>query len=146
MAINGGRPRRINNDGKSITELGLAKAALLPGSFTFLNKDGDFEQATKVVKPLYIVNVDDKIGEDILTAVVAGESATCDYVEQGRQFAALVKSGTVCVKDTPFKLAATGGTLEEATAPEDVVVAYSQEIYTTPANGGKPSHVRIRVA
>lgn len=145
-AINGGRPRRINNDGISITELGLAKTALLPGSFVVLDADAEFVQATAVVKPLYIVNVDDKIGEDILTAVVAGESATCDYVEQRRQFAALVKSGTACIKDTPFKLSATGGTLEKATAPEDVVIAYSQEIYTTPANGGKPSHVRIRIA
>lgn len=145
MAINGNRPRRINNDGLSITEVGIAKVALLPGSFAVLNADAEFVQATKVVKPLYIVNVDDKIGEDILTAVVEGESATCDYVEQRRQFAALVKANTACVKDTPFKLAADG-TLEKATADEDVVVAYSQEIYTTPANGGKPSHVRIRVA
>lgn len=145
-AINGGRPRRVNNDGRSITELGLATTALLPGSFAVLNAEGNFVQATAPNKPTYIVNCDDKVGGDILTAVPAGDSVTGDYVEQRRQFAALVKAGTVCVKDTKFKLSASGGTLEEATAEDDVVIAYSQEIYTTPANGGKPSHVRIRIA
>lgn len=145
-AINGGRPRRVNNDGISITELGLAKTALLPGSFAVLDETGEFVQATAPNKPTYIVNCDDKVGGDILTAVPAGDSVTGDYVEQRRQFAALVKPGTACVKDTKFKLSATGGTLELATADDDVVIAYSQEIYTTPANDGKPSHVRIRIA
>jgi hypothetical protein len=144
MAVIGKRPRRVNNDGKSITRLGIAKVALLPGSFAVLDSAGEFIQATAVVKPLYIVNVDDKIGEDILTPVVATESATCDFVEQGRQFAALVKGGTACVLDTPFKLSATLGILEKATAPEDVVVAYSMEIYTTKA--GAATHVRVRIA
>jgi len=143
-AINGRRPRRVNNDGKSISEVGIAKVALLPGSFVVMDAAGEFIQATAVKKPMYIVNVDDKQGEDILTAVVATESATCDYVEQGRQFAALVKGATDCIKDTPFKLSATLGILEKATAPEDVVVAYSQEIYTTPA--GAAFHVRVRIA
>jgi hypothetical protein len=144
MAVIGKRPRRVNNDGKSITRLGIAKVALLPGSFAVLDATGEFIQATAPVKPLYIVNVDDKQGEDILTAVVATESATCDFVEQGRQFAALVKAATACVLDTPLKLSATLGILEKATAPEDVVVAYSMEIYTTPA--GAATHVRVRIA
>lgn len=144
MAIVGKRPRRINNDGKSITRLGIAKVALLPGSFAVLDASGEFIQATAPVKPLYIVNVDDKQGEDYLTPVVATESATCDFVEQGRQFAALVVGSTACILDTPLKLSATLGTLEKATLPEDVVVAYSMEIYTTPA--GAASLVRVRVA
>ena len=144
-AVNGGRPRRVNNDGKSITELGIAAVALLPGSFAKMNASGQFSQAIVADgKPFYIINVDDLTGQDILTAVPVGESATGDYVEEGRQFAALVEAGTVCVKDTPLKRTATG-VLELAEAG-DAVFAYSQEIYTVPALPATGSHVRVRIA
>lgn len=144
-ALNGRRPRRINNDGKSITELGIAAVALLPGSFAKLNASAQFIQAPLAAqKPFYIINVDDLTGQDILTAVPVGESATGDYVEEGRQFAALVAPSTVCIKDTPLKRTATG-TLELAGA-DDEVFAYSQEIYTVPALPATGSHVRVRIA
>lgn len=144
-ALNGRRPRRINNDGKSITELGIASVALLPGSFAKLNASGQFIQAPLAgQKPFYIINVDDLTGQDILTAVPVGESATGDYVEEGRQFAALVEAGTVCIKDTPLKRTETG-VLELAEAGDDVF-AYSQEIYTVPALPATGSHVRVRIA
>lgn len=144
-ALNGRRPRRINNDGKSITEVGKAAVALLPGSFAKLNATGQFRQAVVAdKKPIYIINVDDLTGQDILTAVPAGESATGDYVEEARQFAALVAPGTVCIKDTPFKRTATG-TLTLAD-PADEVYAYSMEIYTVPALPATGSHVRVRIA
>lgn len=145
-ALNGRRPRRINNDGKSITEVGRAKVALLPGSFAKLDADGMFIQAAPTAdKPFYIINVDDLTGQNILTAVPAGESATGDYVEEARQFAALVAPGTVCVKDTPLKMNAAG-ILELGAAEAGEVYAYSQEIYTVPASPATGSHVRIRIA
>lgn len=144
-ALNGRRPRRINNDGKSITELGIAAVALLPGSFAKLNATAQFIQAPLTAqKPFYIINVDDLTGQDILTAVPAGESATGDYVEEARQFAALVAPGTVCIKDTPFKRTAAG--ILELAGADDEVFAYSQEIYTVPAAPTTGSHVRVRIA
>lgn len=146
MATNGGRPRRINNDGKSITEVGIARVALLPGSFSKLDAEGQFVQAKAAdIKPIYIVNVADNIGLTYLDPVPVTESATCDYVEQGRQFAALVAPSTALVKDTPLKLDATSGHLVIA-EDGDTEIAYSQEIYTTPAVPATGSLVRIRVA
>lgn len=148
-AVNGKRPRRINNDGKSVTELGLANVDLLPGTFVKLDSAGKFIKAlTASVAPHYIVNVDDLTGQGILDPVLAGESATGDYVEEGRQFAALVAASTVCIKDTALKLSATTGILEAATLPADaaLVFAYSQEAYTVPASPAGGSHVRVRIA
>lgn len=144
-ALNGRRPRRINNDGKSITELGIASVALLPGSFAKLNANAQFVQApVSAQKPLYIINVDDLTGQDITTAVPVGASATGDYVEEGRQFAALVAPSLALIKDTPLKRNAAGILiLAEAGDP---VFAYSQEIYTTPAAPATGSHVRVRIA
>lgn len=144
-ALNGRRPRRINNDGKSITEVGIAKVALLPGSFAKLDATGQFIQAPLAAqKPFYIINVGDLTGQTITDAVPVGGSATGDYVEEGRQFAALVKVGAVCIKDTPLKRTADG-VLERAEAG-DAVFAYSQEIYTVPALPATGSHVRVRIA
>lgn len=150
MSINGGRPRRINNDGKSITELGLAGADVFPGTFVKLEDDLTFNLAPfakESRKPLYIVNVGDNIGLSYDDQIPVGESATGDYVEQGRQFAALVPAGTVLTKDTELKLATTGGHLVLAGA-DDVVLAYSQEVYTVPSGPGTPARalVRIRIA
>jgi hypothetical protein len=140
------RPRRINNDGKSNTEVGIAKVALLPGSFSKIGADGQFIQALAAsVAPIYIVNVADNIGLTFLDAVPITESATCDYAEQGRQFAALVAPGTVLVKDSPLVLHATNGTLIAATGGA-APFAYSQEIYTVPATPATGSLVRIRIA
>lgn len=144
-AVNGGRPRRVNNDGKSITELGIASVDLLPGSFAKLHVTAQFRQAAASdKKPFYIINVDDLTGQNILTAVPAGESATGDYVEEGRQFAALVAPGTVCIKDTPLMLNGLG--ILTMAGEDDAVFAYSQEIYTVPATPATGSHVRVRIA
>jgi hypothetical protein len=140
------RPRRINNDGKSITEVGIAKVALLPGSFAKLGTDGQFIQAlATAVAPIYIVNVADNIGLPFTDPVPQGESETCDYVEQRRQFAALVAPGTVLVKDTGLVLHATNGTLIASTGGA-APLAYSQETYTVPATPLTGSLVRIRIA
>lgn len=148
MAIIGKRPRRINNDGLSITETRLAKTDLLPGSFAFINSaDDNFTQAlaaNMLLKPLYIINVDTLIGETADVAVKAGSSAVGDYVEQGRQFAALVAATTVLKKDSPLMLHATNGTLIPYTvATGNVIVAYSQEVYTIPAGSAALALVRI---
>jgi hypothetical protein len=148
MAIVGKRPRRINIDGLSNTETRLAKTALLPGSFVFINPaDDNFTQAlaaNMILPPLYIVGRDDIIGETIDTPVVAGSTAVADYVEQGRQFAALVAATTVLKKDSPLMLHATNGTLiPYVVAAGNVIVAYSQEVYTIPAGSAALALVRI---
>lgn len=148
MAIIGKRPRRINNDGRSNTETRIAKTALLPGSFAYINPaDDNFTQAPAteaLTPPLYIINVDTIIGETADVAVKAGESAVGDYVEQGRQFAALVAAGTILKKDTPLMLHATNGTLIAYVAAEgNKLLAYSQEVYTIPAGAAALALVRI---
>jgi hypothetical protein len=148
MAIVGKRPRRINNDGLSNTETRLAKTALLPGSFAYINPaDDNFTQAVAanmIAPPMYIIGVDSLIGETADTAVAAGSSAVGDYVEQGRQFAALVAATTVLKKDSPLMLHATNGTLiPYVVAAGNVIVAYSQEVYTIPAGSAALALVRI---
>lgn len=148
MAIVGKRPRRINNDGLSNTETRIAKTALLPGSFAYINPtDDNFTQAPAteaLTPPLYIINVDTLIGETADVAVKAGESAVGDYVEQGRQFAALVAASTVLKKDSPLMLHATNGTLIPYVVAEgNVLLAYSQEVYTIPAGAAALALIRI---
>lgn len=152
-AINGRRPRRINNDGKSITELATSAVDLLPGTFVGLDANAKFVKATAAggspagAVPMYIVNVDDLTGQGILDVIKAGESVTGDYVEQGRQFSALVKAGSVLKKDTKLMMGATGVLEVWATAtPDPKVVAYSQEVFTVPASPAGGSHVRVRIA
>jgi hypothetical protein len=146
-AINGNRPRRVNNDGKSVTETRIVTADLLPGSFAVISATTDeFVQA----KPsdgrarLYIMNVDTIQGRRIEETIPAGESGVGDYVEPGRQFAALAVKGSKLVKDTPLYLNDAGILTTEQGAPEDGrrLIGYSQEVYTVPAD--KDAHVLMR--
>lgn len=145
-AVNKNRPRRINNDGKSITETRLVgPAALLPGTFVVISPTTDkftIVGTDAVDARLYILNVDTIQGNDILTPVPVDESGVGDYVEPVRQFAALVKASTVCIKDTKLYLDAATGILTSVKTGDAPVIAYSQEVYTVPA--GAAGHVLIR--
>ncbi|EEX3259071.1 hypothetical protein D1Y02_001962 [Escherichia coli] len=121
------RFRRVNIDGKSITETYAAGEEVLPGKLVKL-VDGKFMNATDTVGRLYIVNPAFHEGKTIADAIKAGETVVADYVEQGREFAMRVEAATY-KKDQAIKLG-------------EVTVAYCQEDVTLE----DVDFIRVRVA
>lgn len=122
------RYRRVNLDGKSITETRAAKANVLPGTFVVIDANDEFAQATALKGRIYITNPAYHQGLTIRDAIPAGDSAVGEYVEEGRELALLVPAGTY-KKDSPIKLGADGqGDL--ATADTGSVIGYSQDEVT----------------
>lgn len=121
------RFRRVNIDGKSITETRLAGAELKPGELVKL-EDGKFVKAETAEGRLYIVNPAFHEGKTIADAIKADETVVADYVEPGREFAMRVP-GDAYTKDKAIQLG-------------DVTVAYCQEDVTLEAE----DFIRVRVA
>ncbi|HDB9972726.1 TPA: hypothetical protein O7P12_004498 [Escherichia coli] len=121
------RFRRVNIDGKSITETRLAGAELNPGELVKL-EGGKFVKAETAEGRLYIVNPAFHEGKTIADAIAAGETVVADYVEEGREFAMRVAAATY-TKDQAIKLG-------------EVTVAYCQEDVTLDAE----DFIRVRVA
>jgi hypothetical protein len=121
------RFRRVNIDGKSITETRLAGAELKPGELVKL-EGGKFVKAETAEGRLYIVNPAFHEGKTIADAIKAGETVVADYVETGREFAMRVALGTY--------------TKDQAIQIGDVTVAYCQEDVKLEAE----DFVRVRVA
>lgn len=121
------RFRRVNIDGKSITETRLAGAELNPGELVKL-ESGKFVKATTAEGRLYIVNPAFHEGKTIADAIAEGETVVADYVEEGREFAMRVEAATY-TKDQAIKLG-------------EVTVAYCQEDVTLDAE----DFIRVRVA
>ncbi|EOA3920102.1 hypothetical protein ACH18Q_001390 [Escherichia coli] len=121
------RFRRVNIDGKSITETRLAGTELKPGELVKLESD-KFVKATTAEGRLYIVNPAFHEGKTIADAIAEGETVVADYVEEGREFAMRVEAATY-TKDKAIKLG-------------EVTVAYCQEDVTLDAE----DFIRVRVA
>lgn len=137
------RYRRINIDGKSITETRATAAALLPGTFAVINADDKFAQAAAAKGRLYVVNPGYHQGLGVRDAVPAGDSAVGEYVEEGRELAVLCPAGAY-KKDSPIKFGANGqGAL--ATADTDEVLGYSQDEVTIAASQTDLVRVRFRI-
>lgn len=121
------RFRRVNIDGKSITETRPAGAKLNPGELVKL-EDGKFVKATTTEDRLYIVNPAFHEGKTIADVIAEGETVVADYVEEGREFAMRVEAATY-TKDQAIKLS-------------EVTVAYCQEDVTLEND----DFIRVRVA
>ncbi|GDH12189.1 hypothetical protein BvCmsKKNP019_04086 [Escherichia coli] len=121
------RFRRVNIDGKSITETRLAGAELKPGELVKL-EGGKFVKATTAEGRLYIVNPAFHEGKTIADAIAEGETVVADYVEEGREFA--------------YRAAAATYTKDQAIKLGEVTVAYCQEDVTLDAE----DFIRVRVA
>ncbi|QCP82407.1 hypothetical protein D0C27_11155 [Alcaligenes faecalis] len=133
------RYRRVNIDGKSITETRVAAAALLSGTFAVIDADDKFAQATAAVGRVYVINCAYHQGLNIRDAVPVGDSAVGDYVEEGRELAVLCPAGAY-KKDSPIKIGANGqGAL--ATDDTDTVIGYSQDEVTLTA----ADFIRVRM-
>lgn len=140
------RFRRVNIDGKSITETRLAGAELKPGELVKL-QGGKFVKAALAdvgKAQLFIVNPAFHEGKTIADAIAANETVVADYVEQGREFALRVPAATY-TKGAAIALSATG--IKLFTAPggdnaADPIIAYCQEDVKLEAE----DFVRVRVA
>ena len=140
------RFRRVNIDGKSITETRLAGAELKPGELVKL-ASGKFAKAAPAdvgATQLFVVNPAFHEGKTIADAIAANATVVADYVEQGREFALRVPAGTY-TKGAAIALSATGVKLFTAPlgeAPADPIIAYCQEDVTLE----DVDFIRVRVA
>lgn len=141
------RFRRVNIDGKSITETYAAGEEVLPGTPVKL-VSGEFMNATDTEGRLYIVNPAYHEGKGIGDAIAEGETVVADYAEQGREFAVLVPAGTytkdagITIGKDGFDLASPASGEGEEAVPADPVFAYCQEDVTLEDN----DFIRVRVA
>ncbi|EFL9654162.1 hypothetical protein HZ31_000992 [Escherichia coli] len=140
------RFRRVNIDGKSITETRLADAELKPGELVKVQGDKFAKAALADVgkAQLFIVNPAFHEGKTIADAIAANETVVADYVEQGREFALRVPAATY-TKGAAIALSATGIKLFTAPgddAAADPIIAYCQEDVKLEAE----DFVRVRVA
>lgn len=146
------RFRRVNIDGKSVTETAVSEAVLKPGTPVKM-ADGKFAAATDTEGRIYIVNPAYHEGLGIEDAIPVGHSVVADYAEEGREFAILLPKGTY-TKDAGITIRAAGFALakpassekaassEPSQPPANPVFAFCQETVTLEA----ADFVRVRVA
>lgn len=123
------RYRRVNLDGKSITETREMKAGSMPGTFVMI--DGDLvTEHNGSTSRVYVLNPAYHQGLGIRDEVPSGDSGVLEYVEEGRELAILVGAGTY-KKDSPIKIKTNGtGRGELATSGTDSVIGYCQDDVT----------------
>lgn len=131
------RFRRVNIDGKSVTETAVSAAALKPGT-PVKKTAGKFVAAADTVGRIYVVNPAYHEGLGIEDAIPVGHSVVADYAEEGREFAILLPEGTY-TKDAAITIGEGGFKLVSS---EEPVFAFCQETVTIEA----ADFVRVRVA
>ncbi|HBB2988747.1 TPA: hypothetical protein KAB37_002063 [Escherichia coli] len=131
------RFRRVNIDGKSVTETAVSAAALKPGTPVKMAA-GKFAAATDTTGRIYVVNPAYHEGLGIEDAIPVGHSVVADYAEEGREFAILLPEGTY-TKDAAITIGEGGFKL---VASDEPVFAFCQEAVTLEA----ADFVRVRVA
>lgn len=140
------RFRRVNIDGKSITETYAASAEVKPGELVKL-AEGKFAKVALAdvgKEQLFIVNPAFHEGKTIADAIAVGATVVADYVEQGREFALRVPAATY-TKGAAIAFTATGVKLFTAPGGADAadpIIAYCQEDVTLEAE----DFIRVRVA
>lgn len=134
--------RRVNIDGKSITETRVMAAALYPGTVVAIDSADKFAVAATPFsgKRMYMLNPAFHQGLDITEQVPAGDCGVGDYIEEGREFAARVAAGTY-TKDQPLTIVSGVIAAVPATAGTYPVVGYSQDDATFAA----ADFLRIRI-
>lgn len=138
------RFNRINLDGKSVTETRVSAADIQAGQLLTITDEKFVLPAAGAVQQLYVANTGclQGLGASADEKIPAGDSIEGEYLETGREVAALVTAETVCAKDTPLAVAATGYLV--VAAAEAHVAAYAAEAFTV--NAGSPQLVRVRGA
>ncbi|HFO7542603.1 TPA: hypothetical protein ACHKW9_001811 [Escherichia coli] len=131
------RFRRVNIDGKSVTETAVSAAALKPGTPVKMTA-GKFVAAADTAGRIYVVNPAYHEGLGIEDAIPAGHSVVADYAEEAREFAILLPEGAY-TKDAAITIGEGGFKL---VASDEPVFAFCQEAVTLEA----ADFVRVRVA
>lgn len=131
------RFRRVNIDGKSVTETAVSAAALKPGTPVKM-ASGKFAAATDTTGRIYVVNPAYHEGLGIEDAIPVGHSVVADYAEEGREFAILLPKGAY-TKDAAITIGEGGFKLVTS---NEHVFAFCQETVTLKA----ADFVRVRVA
>lgn len=131
------RFRRVNIDGKSVTETAVSAAALKPGTPVKMTA-GKFVAAADTAGRIYVVNPAYHEGLGIEDAIPVGHSVVADYAEEGREFAILLPEGAY-TKDAAITIGEGGFKL---VASDEPVFAFCQETVTLAA----ADFVRVRVA
>ncbi|GHZ69234.1 hypothetical protein VCSRO127_0510 [Vibrio cholerae] len=126
------RYRRINLDGKSVTETRLAAANTLPGVLVIIDSSEEFAVVSALSGRIYVMHPASHQGLGISEAVPAGDSGVAEYVEEGRELALLCPAGAY-KKDTPIKLG-TAGKGAIGVEGTDVIIGYSQDEVTLTAD------------
>lgn len=124
------RYNRINLDGKSVTESRKSDAEVLPGTLQVITGDKFVAPAADAVQKLYVANAGHLQGLGTDDAIPAGDTIEGEYLETGREVAALLTTAVTVVKDSPLAVAATGQLVLASSALESPVVAYAQEALT----------------
>lgn len=140
------RFRRINIDGDSLmkTETRRTAAALLPGTFAYIDSATDeFTQAVAPRGRLYVVDVAHHQGLTVNDAVPADDSAIGNYFEEGREFAIRFAASTALEKDDPITVGAAGLGVKGVEGT-DKIIGYSQETVTLAAGATDLIRVRAR--
>lgn len=140
------RYRRVNIDGKSITETRTTAATLQPGTFVVIDANDKFAQAAAVTGRMYVLNPAYHQGLDIATAIPSGDSAVADYVEEARELAVRVGPGTY-KKDQPITVNASGVAASvPAAAGTYQVIGYSQDDAVVASGATDFLRIRIRAS
>lgn len=140
------RFRRVNIDGKSITETYAAAAAVKPGELVKL-ANGKFAKAALAdvgKEQLFIVNPAFHEGKTIADEIAKDATVVADYMEQGREFALRVPAAAY-KKGAAIAFTASGIKLFTApleSKPADPIIAYCQEDVTLEVE----DFIRVRVA
>lgn len=134
--------RRINIDGKSVTETRQLDAAVYPGQVVIINGDDEF--AVGNTGRIYVIHPATHEGLDITDQIPATSVAVGEYIEEGRELVFRVQTGTY-KKDDPIHVTALGvaGAVPSANGTY-AIVGYSQDDLTVGADSTDYLRVRIR--
>lgn len=138
--------RRVNLDGKGISETRGTAAALKPGTFVVINSSNKWAQAgvasAQTAGQIYVLDAAWYQGLGITDSVPAGDSGIGYYAEVGREFAALVAAGTY-TKDQRFSINSSGQLIPVPTSGAGTyyVVASCQDDVTLSA----ADFIRVRI-
>lgn len=139
------RYRRVNIDGQSLykTETRTVAAATKPGIFATIDGNDQFVKATAVSGRMYVIGAAEHEGLGITQEIPEDHSAVGHYLEEGREFAVLMGSGTY-TKDQPVTVGSDGLAIAipQTTGTYDVI-GYVQDDTVT-IGAGNTDFVRIR--
>lgn len=135
--------RRVNIDGKSVTETRLLNAAINPGLVVTINSSDKF--AAGNTGRIYVVHPANHEGLNIDEQIPATSAAVAEYIEEGRELVFRVEGSVTIKKDDPIHINSSGKAVPvPSTAGTYAVVGYAQDDLTVESSAVDFLRVRIR--